>query len=253
MSKKDSEGTHTGKTEISIAKIGLITAIAVALISCMGTIAVPFFQYLTNWATPTSKVQPTIAEQGSSDLPPAMMPNAQVEQNTLPAIFTQSPPTSTPIPPTLTQSSSTATPKRFTSASIEAEDGSMSSGGFPVRDQTAVSASNQAYWLGVQGASVKLTIYEMAAGQYELIIRYAKYTNNAEYRDPGYQNLYVNDNPDPFLITTFKTYDDAVLKWGDLPPIIVRLTEGMNTLIIKNDAGNQVAGIDRILLRLIGP
>ncbi|MBK9007757.1 MAG: hypothetical protein IPM31_12270 [Anaerolineae bacterium] len=253
MSKKESESTQTGKTEISIAKIGLITAVAVAFISCMGTVALPFFQYLTEQTTPTVEVQPTVDEQGNNDPEPTRQLTVQVEPTIAPATSTQSPPTSAPLSPTLTlPPPPTSTPKLLTSESFEAEHGEMSSGGFPVRDQTAVSASNQAYWLGAWGASVKFTITEMAAGQYELIIRYEKYTNNAEYRDPGYQNLYVNGNPSPILITTFKTFDDTVMKWADLQ-LIVRLEQGRNTLVIKNDVSDQVAGIDRLVLRWIGP
>ena len=247
MGKKDSENTQTGRTEISIAKIGLITAVAVALITCMGTMVPRLLELMFSEPTAVAvESQPIVVATSANVSEPTQMPTLRIEP-----IATQMP--NTAIPPTLTQPPPpTATKILFKTLSIEAESGEMSSGGFPIRDQTAVSASNQAFWLGIRGASLKFTINEMAAGQYELTIRYAKYSNNAEYRDTGYQNLYVNGNSSPILITTFKTYDDTVLKWAELQ-LIVRLEQGRNTLAIINDVSDQVAGIDRLVLRWIGP
>lgn len=251
--KKQNSSQESGKTEVSVAKIGLIGTIAVAAITCIGSVLIALGpDAIKHFATPTAEVQPVLVAVNTERPEAPVEPTLRVVPTAVPATSTSVPPMNTSVPPTLTQSPPTAAPKLNTSVVIEAENGEPSSGGFPVRDNTALSASNQAYWLGVFGASVKFTFYDMAAGQYELVIRYAKYTNNINYRDPGYQNLYVNDNPNPILITTFQTNEGDVLKWLDYSPIIVQFRQGTNILIIKNDVSDQVAGIDRIILRLIG-
>lgn len=156
-----------------------------------------------------------------SPVPPTSTP---VSTSTSTSTFTPVP-TSTNIP--------TATPKLNTSIYIEAEDGEVGNGAYV---DSHPSARDSLYVNFNKAGTLKFTIYDFAAGQYNLVIHYAKYVNNTpDYSDPGYQYLYVN-NTGPNTITYFKTMGDedgSTWRWKD-KSVNLSLERGTNTLILEN-------------------
>jgi hypothetical protein len=61
--------------------------------------------------------------------------------------------------------------------------------------------------------------------------------NTNEYRTPDYQNLYVNDDPNPIQIKYVKTFGDEspIPKWSNNSDTTIKLQRGINTLEIKNN------------------
>jgi hypothetical protein len=155
---------------------------------------------------------------------PSPVPPTSTSVPTFTSTFTHVP-TSTNVP--------TATPKLNTSIYIEAEDGEVGNGAYV---DSHPSARDGLYVNFNKAGTLKFTIYDFAAGQYNLVIHYAKYVNNTpDYSDPGYQYLYVN-NTGPITITYFKTMgdeDSPNWRWKD-KSVNLSLERGTNTLILEN-------------------
>ena len=145
--------------------------------------------------------------------------------------------------------------KLITSQLIEAENGELSDAAYTVNDITAQAASNNAYVNLGSSSTIKFVIPDLTGGQYELLIRYAKYVNDTPaFSEPDHQNLYINNNPNPVLINYFKTFgdEDQFVKWQD-SSVFILLEQGTNILVIKNNVAgfHGAVGIDRIFIRLI--
>ncbi|MFN8386273.1 MAG: hypothetical protein U0X92_07600 [Anaerolineales bacterium] len=80
MGKKDLKNTQTGRTEISIAKIGLITAVAVALITCMGTMVPRLLELMFSEPTAVAvESQPIVVATSANVSEPTQMPTLRIE------------------------------------------------------------------------------------------------------------------------------------------------------------------------------
>src|SRR5262249_27643385 len=106
--------------------------------------------------------------------------------------------------------------------------------------------------MGGPGGGIKFTTGEVVAGQYKLVIHYDKYANGTStYPYEGYQNLYVNDNPNPIQkIHYIGTHDKGDVNFQDTS-VTIRLERGTNTLTIKEFSPSAVASIDYISLSLV--
>jgi hypothetical protein len=211
----------------------------VAFVVCVGVFAVLFRERLFPVSTIPSPLPATAnltllssPTELTTVLPPI------IDQPTLiftPTLIPSAIPSTTPtnVPTTVPTTVPTATPQLNTSIFIEAEDGEAGSGAYVLPEKTA---SEKLYVICPTGGTLKFKIRDFAAGQYNLLIHYVKYVNNTpDYRDPGYQYLYVNNNG-PFTITYYKTMGDEVdgiWKWGDQSTNIY-LEDGTNTLLIEN-------------------
>jgi hypothetical protein len=167
-------------------------------------------------------------EQATVTLPPILSLTETLIPTLPPPTLKVETPTS--IPPT---DIPTATLRLNTSVYIEAEDGIVGKGAYSIAHKTA---SKNLYVIFPIGGTLKLTISDFAAGQYNLVIHYIKYVNGTpDYSDPGYQYLYVNGDG-PTTITYFKTMGDEDgdnWKWKD-QSVTIFLKQGTNTLLIEN-------------------
>lgn len=108
--KKQNSSQESGKTEVSVAKIGLISTIAVAAITCIGSVLIALGpDAIKHFATPTAEVQPVLVAVNTERPEAPVEPTLRVVPTAVPATSTSVPPMNTSVPPTLTQSPPTAT------------------------------------------------------------------------------------------------------------------------------------------------
>ncbi|MCC6500527.1 MAG: hypothetical protein IT313_09710 [Anaerolineales bacterium] len=108
--KKQNSSQESGKTEVSVAKIGLISTVAVAIITCIGTVVVSLAPYLP-WNRATATVEapriPIVSNTNTSEA--IFLPTLQIASTAVPVTSTSAPPSFTSIPLTLTQPPPTGT------------------------------------------------------------------------------------------------------------------------------------------------
>jgi hypothetical protein len=257
---------------------GTIVAITVAVMAVFvvcGVVFTVLFKSALFPASPISSPFPTTAIftlPASPAEQPVFLPSATQQPTFLPSDTQPDTQQPTVLPPTLVSpvipsatltsvptvtNVPTITPKLITSQYMEAEAGELGDASYLMSDNTADAASNKTYVNMGNLSTIKFTFYDLAAGQYEFVIRYAKYVNNTPaYSEPDYQNLYVNSNPNPFSVLYVKTFgdeDNGFVKWLDSSAIILNLERGTNILLLKNNVPGYpgAVGVDRIFIRLI--
>jgi hypothetical protein len=222
---------------------GLLCAVCLA-------ISVPFaIQYLTQ---PVSPIEPTIEPTNVfiTATSPIVIPNIQASSTPVfdPTNASISP-TSTSVPPTVAPIPPTVTPVRDTSIYIEAENGKPGNGAYV---ESLDSASKGALVNFGGTGNIRFTLNNMKAGQYTLIIHYIKYANNTStYPNTGFQNLYVNNNPNPISVYYVKTFGDGDnVTWSDTS-VTIALEDGTNTLLLATIPGDVGGSVDYIYLNII--
>jgi hypothetical protein len=238
--------------------VGVIGVLVVLFVMCM--VAIVAVRLL--FPGSTASLFPTVVstEMPTLDIPLVSQPSSTTEitytQTSIPPTVTFIPPTSTsipptftPVPPTSTSIPPTATPKRSTSIYIEAENGQLGNGAYADHDATASKSSFVNF--GGTG-TVKFTLDNMKAGQYTVVIHYTKYANNTTtYPDTGFQNLYVNNNPNPISIYYTKTFGDGgSTTWSDTS-VTVALEDGANILLISVIPGVIGGSVDYIYVSIV--